>query len=484
MVSRYFYGINTFIFVMFVLSFSLSTQANESDAKVFIERLKAHYSKEANISVFSLTHRYLGRSNAYQSWDYLAPSRYKALKVTDIDLVNKQYAQNVMHWFTGGQFVDEVHFQNSIESLRYERNGVYFGKGAVKQSLNSFERYKNLTLMNVDFLAIRPLLREQSIDENISITTDVETDETIVIHQLPKNTVMEYTFRNSTLRLSLINNKKRKRVYQYNDYTTQNGLTFARSVNKFYNGDKSPSFITVNEKFEVIEHIEQEKLILPHGYRKLESEHDKKFSLEKISAAHYVISNGSTNRNTLLKVNDKDIWVLGVPSNVRVAKQLLAFISDQFPNRAVSSVFVTHPYSDHIGGLPAFAELNINIYADPYTAKAISDYPRFSGVIDSFRINLLKHGQTINDITFYILENSRAKRQSFAYIKSEGLIYQSDFLEIAEDNTIPNVLPSYSKAFINFIRHENLTFRRIIGNHRNSNITPSILENASNGQSM
>ncbi len=72
------------------------------ETKNFIGKLKSHYQKTSSITAFSLTYRYLGKSDAYQSWDYQAPSRYNAFKVTDIDLVKKHYAQNAVHHFTGG----------------------------------------------------------------------------------------------------------------------------------------------------------------------------------------------------------------------------------------------------------------------------------------------------------------------------------------------------------------------------------------------
>ena len=238
-----------------VLLTLITANAQASDTEEYVTHLKKHYEKSNSIKAFSLSHRYLGRSDAYQSWDYQAPSRYQAFKVTDIDMVNKHYAQNVMHWYTGGLFIDEVHFQNDSESFRYERNGIYYGKGAVKQPLNSFERYKSLTLMNLNFFAVDPLLKEKSVNQNISIRKNKENGQTILTHNVGENKTVEYTFSDSPLRLSFINNKVKGRIYEYDDYITQNGVTFARSVIKYYNNDTIPSYITVNEKFNFIKKI-------------------------------------------------------------------------------------------------------------------------------------------------------------------------------------------------------------------------------------
>tara|TARA_R110000737_G_scaffold352819_1_gene400513 strand:+ start:1972 stop:3426 length:1455 start_codon:yes stop_codon:yes gene_type:complete len=461
-----------------VLITFVSVNAIASDTEEYVAQLKRHYEKSNTIEAFSLTHRYLGRSDPYQSWDYQAPSRYQAFKVTDIDMVNRHYAQNVVHWYSGGLLTDEVHFQNDSESFRYERNGSYYGKGAVKQPLNSFERYKSLTFMNIDFFAVAPLFEEKNVTQNISKRKNEEAGQTTLIHKKGGNKTIEYTFNDNPLRLSFINNKVRSRIYEYDDYITQNGITFARSVIKYYNGDTIPSYITVNEKFSSIKEIEPEKLNLPSEYNQLNPIKDKGLKSQQISPNLYVISNVSANQNILIKLIGNNIMVLGAPSSNRSGEQLLEHIDQKFPDKKVVSVYVTHPYSDHIGSLAVFAERGITIFADSYTIAAINEYPRFSKLIDTFKFQHIKHNQKIDGVKFYVLENSRSKRQSFAYIEDHGVIYQADFLEIASDNTIPKLLPRYSKRFIEFIRTEKLQFTRIVGQHRNNHISLDVVNRA------
>lgn len=471
-------SIKTLLLNLVVLITFVSVNAKASDTENYVAQLKRHYEKSNSIEAFSLTHRYLGRSDPYQSWDYQAPSRYQAFKVTDIDMVNRHYAQNVVHWYSGGLLTDEVHFQNDSESFRYERNGMYYGKGAVKQSLNSFERYKNLTLMNLDFFAVTPLFEEKNVNTNISIRKNEEAGQTTLIHKSGGNKTIEYTFNDSPLRLSVINNKVRNRIYEYDDYITQNGITFSRSVLKYYNGDTIPSYITVNEKFSSIKEIEPEKLNLPSEYNQLNPVKGKGLKSQQIYSNLYVISNISANQNILIKLIGDNIMVLGAPSNNRSGEQLLEHIAQKFPDKKVVSVYVTHPYSDHIGSLPVFAERGITIFADSYTIAAIKEYPRFSKMIDTFKFQHIEHNQKIDGVKFYVLENSRSKRQSFAYIEDQKVIYQADFLEIASDNTIPKLLPRYSKTFIEFIRSEKLKFNRIVGQHRNNNISLDVVKMA------
>jgi len=223
----------TLFLIVGLIGFTFSTYANE--AKSLLSSLKSHYQSTSSIKAFSLTHSYLGRSDPYQSWDFQAPTRYKAFKITDIDTGKQHYYQNVVHHYTGGLYFDEVHFQNSEESLRYERNGISLGKSAIEQNLNSFNRYKNLTLMNVDFFAVRPLLAESAIDEKITYHQDEKAGTITLIHRPSEKQTMEYVFNAEPLRLVSINNKSRKRIYLYDDYRYSNGYYLAHSLVKIYN---------------------------------------------------------------------------------------------------------------------------------------------------------------------------------------------------------------------------------------------------------
>jgi len=467
-----------------ILIFAYAPNVLSREVESFLTELKHHYQNTSSISAFSLTHRYFGRSDPYQSWDYKAASRYQAFKVTDIDLLKNHYFQNVVHNFTGNLYYDEVHFQNNSESLRYERNGITIGKRIIKQSLNSFERYKNLTLINVDFLAIRPLLEEKLVAKNIQLSKEPSSTKVTLIHKVADDIHMEYEFNKAPLRLLSINNKLRNRIYKYDDYQTSNGLTYARSLIKYYNGDKTPSFITRLENFEILEHIEPTKLQLPTGYGPIIPKSDKQLTTQKIASDLYLVTDASASRNTLFKVNEKDIMVFGAPRSNKLSAQTIKLISNTFPNKKITSVFITHPHSDHIAGLPAFVKQGATVYADAYTIEAIKDYERFSDNIENFKFKTLGNGDVIAGVRFHVLESSVSKRQSFAYFEDDGIIYQSDFLEVAFDNTIAKILPSYSKAFINFLRNNNIKFNRIVGHHKNNNISLEVVNKSYQAISM
>lgn len=489
------------IFGLCIFSF----YASGDDEISFITKLKSKHQQTIDIKAFSLTHRYLGRRNAYQSWDVESATRYSAYKVTELDLENQLYWQNVVHHFTGQQMFDEVHFQNETASFRYERNGMSLGKRIIEQPLTSFNRYKNVTLINIDFLAILPILKETDVDK-ITLSKNKTTNTTVITHKASDKKHMEYHFDTSTLRLSKIFDITRQRVYIYDDYQTSNGLTYARSIIKYYedlpdsgfsnnNSDSlssnaAPSFITRLEDLKLLDGIENTKLQVPQEYGPVIessspiSSNTQSLFWQQIAPELYLVSDKSNVRNTLVKVFGDEIMVFGAPINNKRSEQTIALVKEQFPDKAISSVYVTLPYSDHIAGLPAYAAIGAKVYGDEYTVSAIKNYHKFSDIIETFEFQSIKHEDSIKGVRFFVLESSRSKRQSLAYFQHDKIIYQSDFLEVAFDNTVANIYPSYSKTFIDFIQNNGLKFKRIVGQHRNNNISPEIVYKIANANFM
>ena len=475
-----------FNFAVLILFIGMTVRpyAYADDAEAFIESLKDHYKHTMSINAFSLTHSYLGRSEPFQSWDFEAPTRYKAFKITDIDMEKQHYYQNVVHHYTGGLYFDEVHYQNDSESLRYERNGISLGKSAINQSLNSFNRYKNLTLMNLDFFAVRPLLKETDVAKNIDFKHDQASNSVTLVHRPSEQQTIEYVFANSPLRLTSVNNLSRKRIFLYEDYRTSNGYYFAHSLVKHYNGETIPSFITRIEKFEPIEEIEPNKLKLPSDFYRAKPYKAQPLSVSEIHESLFLITDSSTLSNMLFKVQGNSITVFGAPRSSEVSNRVIDTIQRQVPNKSIDSIFISHPYSDHISGILPFVERGVTILADAYTIKAMNAYPRFSDLIDKFKFRTLANKQIEDGVCFYVLESTRSKRQSFAYFAEAGIVFETDFLEVAMDNTVAKLLPSYSKQFIEFLKREKLKVNRIVGFHRNHNISPQIMDEAYNANTM
>jgi len=464
----------TFAFTCMTLFTFTIPAAWAEESQDFIARLKTHYQKIPPVKAFSLTQSYL-QGSPYQAWDYQTPNRWAAYKVTEFDLDKKQYVENVTHHFTGGLIYDEVHFHNGEASFRYEKNGIPYGKRIVKQGMDSFERLKNIYLMNIDFLAVKPLLEENDIAAHIKLHQNKTSTETTLTHTTADNKVIEYMFSDTPLQLVSIENKSRDRISVYDDYQTTNGLTFARSITKYYDGETIPRFIKRIERLDIIEEIAPAKFQVPKEYGPIIPKSNRALLSIEIAQDLYLVTNASARRNSLFKVKDDEIMVFGASDSPELAEKTINLILSQFPNKKITSVYVTHPHDDHIDGLPAYAKRGVVIYADAYSISAIKAYPYFTKDITTFKFRTIHHNQQLDGVSFYVLENSHSKRQSFVHFKDSNIIYQADFLEVAFDNTIAKVLPNYTKTFIDFVRNKKLNFNRIVGYHSNNNISPEIM---------
>jgi hypothetical protein len=341
--------------------------------------------------------------------------------------------------------------------------------------MDVYKGFKDLIVINVDFFAVRPLLEETNTKETIKLHQDKISGKTTLIHKPANDKFVEYVFGGSPIRLLSLNNKSMRRIYFYDDYQTTNGITFARSIVQYTNGDMTPTFIKRIASLDVIEKIDPAKLAIPQGYGPIISERDRTLVSSEIAKNLYLVTDSSAWRNSLFKVNGDEIMVFGAPISPELAEQTIELIYGQFPSKKITSVYVTHPHSDHIAGLPAYAKRGIVIRADAYSIDAINAYPPFANDIATFKFQTIEHDQLMDGVRFYVLENAHSKRQSFAYFKDSGIIYQADFLDVAFDNTIAKELPSYTKTFIDFVRSKQLKLRRIVGHHRNNNISIEVM---------
>ncbi len=445
------------------------------EAEDFVAKLKIHYQKAPKLKVFSLNYHYLGASSPYQTWDYQLPDRYMALRMVEIDLVKRHFVENDIHHFPGGRTFNRIQFQNDKESLFYDKNGLALGKRIIKQNMDSFEEIKGHIFMNIDFLAVKPLLEERSIALTIKLNHDETSDKITLTHRIADDNIIDYVFNGKSLQLQSINNKSKQKIYVYGDYQTTRGMTFARSIFKYYNGATAPSFIHRIDQLNIIEEIEATRFQVPKEFGPIIPDSDRNLVSKEIAPNLYLVSDASAWRNSLFKITGDEITVFGGSVNVELAEETIKLISKQFPNKHISAVYVTHPHSDHIAGLPVYAKRGILILADAYSIAAIKAYPPFAEDIAMFNFQIIEDNQTINNTTFYVLESTHAKRQSFVHFQDSGIIYQADFLDAAFDNTVAKIAPNYTKTFIDFVRNKQLKFSRIVGHHRNSNISPELV---------
>ncbi|MBU2972023.1 hypothetical protein KO527_22045 [Pseudoalteromonas sp. C2R02] len=470
---------NRYLSILMITCASFFVEASNEQAEKFIEELKTHYQQSPSLEVFSLNYHYLGRSPFY-AWDYQAPERYLAIRMVEIDLIKKQFVENDVHHFSGGRTFNRVQFQDDKRSLFYDKNGLALGKRIIKQSMDTYQELEGHIFINIDFMVVKSLLETPNLSKVAHFYQNQKTGLKSLTLTTPDNNLIEYTFGNNPVQLASINNKSQQKKYVYADYQTSNGITFARSIHKYFGNVTKPSFVHRIDSLNIIEEIEPSKFKVPEDFGPIIPKHDKSLIAKEIAADLFLITDLSASRNILFKVNNDEIMVLGAPISPEFAEKTIKTIKAKFPKKTISSVYVTHPHGDHIAGLWAYAKRGVTILADAYTVSAIKAYPYFSQDMAKFKFKIISHEETVKGADFYVLENSHSKRQSFVHFPKSGIIYQADFLEVAFDNTIPKVIPSYTKTFIDFVRSKQLTINRIVGHHRNNNISLSVMNKTYN----
>jgi len=367
------------------------------------------------------------------------PNRTVAQRTVEIDLIKEHFYDNDVVYASGGRLLDRVQFLGDKGSFAYERNGLSTGKRIYNQDTVNFSRM-DYVFMNLAFLAVKPLLAETNIEENITLHQNKKSGTTTLSHKTSDGNVVIYEFGNAALQLISLNNKVQKTTSVYEDYQTVNDIAYARTVNKYYDGAAEPTFVVNIDQFNIIERIDPVKLQVPEGYGPEIAKSDGVLVSKEIAKDLYLVTDSSASRNSLFKVNGDEIMVFGASGYPSLSERTIKLINEQFPKKKITSVYVTHPHGYEIGGLKVYAELGIEILADDYSIAAIKAYPDFADDIAKFKFRTIEHEQTIDGAHFYVLENMHSKRQSFVHFKDNGIIFQADFLHVAFDNTIAKVI--------------------------------------------
>ncbi|WP_281558022.1 hypothetical protein [Thalassomonas sp. RHCl1] len=466
----------TFVFACLTFFNITISTALAAEAEEFVAKLKTHYQKTLSINAFTLNQHFTNKQyRDLNYWDYKTPNVYMSVRSAEVDLARKHFYDNDILYYAGGRLYDRVKMQNNTESFFYERSATTIGKASFKRGMDYFDIFKNHIVMNFDFLAVRPLFEEANIEENITLHQDSIPGNTTLTHKISDDNVIDYKFSHNPLQLVSINKGGQSGIFVYSDYQTTRGLTYARTVHKYFEGTTEPTYITFNDHFGIIDKVDPGKLQVPEGYNSKIPKWDGVLVSKEIAQDLYLVTDASAYQNSLFKVNGDKIAVYGATEDSDLAEKTIKLILEKFPNKKITSVYVTHPHGDQIDGLKVFVDQGIEILADEYSISAIKAYPRFADDITRFKFQTIEHEQVIDGAHFYVLENMHSKRQSFVYFKDSGIIFQADFLHIPYDNTIAKVIPSYTKTFIDFVRSKQLKVNRIVAFKHNNNISVDIM---------
>jgi len=462
-----------------IATFPVSALAGETNE--FLAKLKTHYQKTLSINAFSLNQHFTNKQyRDLNYWDYKTPNVYMSVRSAEVDLTRRHFYDNDVLYYAGGRLYDRVKMQNDTQSFFYERSATSIGKAIQSRGMDNFDISMRYMVMNIDFLAIRPLLEENNIEGTITFHHDEKSGTTTLTHKNSEENVFDYKFNNNPLQLVSVN-RGPLGLYVYDDYQTTRGITYARSVNSYFEGTTEPTYITFNDHFEIIDKVDPAKLQVPEGYDSKIPKWDGTLVSKEIAQDLYLVTDSSAYQNSLFKVKGDKIAVFGATEDADLAEKTIKLILEQFPNKKISSVYVTHPHGDQIDGLKVFVDQGIEILADEYSISAIKAYPRFADDINRFKFRTIENEQVIDGAHFYVLENIHSKRQSFVYLKGSGIIFQAHFLHIPYDNSIAKLIPSYTKTFIDFVRSKQLKVNRIVAFNRNNNISIEVMNKAYDG---
>ena len=471
----------TLVFAGVTLSTAMFPAAWAGETEVFVDKLKTHYQDTLPIKTFSLKYHFLNKLYRGQEyWDYQTPNRVMSQRLVEVDLEKKHFYDNDIIYYSGGRLFDRAQYQNDKESFFYEKSASIYGKAVLNEGLGNFDRFIGWMVMNVDFLAVRPLLEESNVEQNMTLSQDSDAGTTTLTHTGADGKIVAYTFRDKPLRLASIDKKSLNNSYTYEDYQTTRGLTFARSVKSYVDGAKEPAYIKYIDQFELLDQVDPGKLQLPEGYGPELPRGDGVLTSQAIAKDLYLVTDSSAAINSLFNVSGDKIRIFGASTYPGLAEKTIKLIREQFPNKTITSVYVTHPHGDQIDGLKVYADQGIEILADEYSIAGIKAYPNFKDGIANFKFRTVEHEQVIDGAHFYVLDNLHSKKQGFVHFKDSGIIFQAHFLHVPRDNTIAKVIPNYTRTFIDFVRSKRLKFDRIVANYRNNNISLEVVNKTYN----
>jgi len=464
-----------------VASMFITVQATEFNADMAYKKLQKHYALSDDLNKFSLSYQ-SSRFGKHQSYDYNTTKFSTSTSLLELDLSNDRFYQHSKSKYPGNFVFEFKHFKNDKIAVDYDVNGVINGKRVAKLNDKAVDHFMGEATKIVDFMAVKKLFEGTPSSKNTMSKTKVPSDLAIsyndisgdiTIHQAQGKSSVNYNFNSDSLNLtSILNiNKGTKTVFE--QYKMGPQRQFASVISIYKKGRLAQKFKLKDLK--LIDKIEQQHQEIPMGYGSLIEESSQELSLKKIANNLYLVTTASAGRNVLVNVQGKDLIIFGAPISDNKSQRTITLLENEFPDKKIKYVYVTHAHSDHIGGLRAYAKHGATILADVHSIEAIKTFPRFEQDIGLFKFNEIKHLSSVADATFHIPGNSHAKGQSIVYFADSKIIYEGDFLELPFDNTLPSQMPMPAKTFIEYVRNNKLRYSRIVGHHRNNDIKPAIV---------
>ncbi|MDP2561401.1 MBL fold metallo-hydrolase [Psychrobium sp. 1_MG-2023] len=451
-----------------LLCLPLSVAAEVRSDTVLITDLKKHYAFTKQLQKLSVTYT-KQRETVFQSNKLDQPftinSNYEKL----FDLSKGQFYYHQVHHYPGNYIFNDIIVHQEGKSILYDVNGFTKGKQLQYLDYNQADFHQDLA-EDIDIFSAHTFLSDAD-----SKNTTIKRSDTWA--ELTKSNAEEeqltYRFNLQPIQLVSVMQHQSKKKTEYTNPVQKMGLTYASKVRRFTKGELKSTVNITNIK--EIPHIKQTMLAIPQGYGPFVDTKRKPLEWVKLANDLYLINHVAGNRHVLVKMDSKGLTLFGAPASSKVSEQVQLLINNNLPMKKIHSVYITHGHSDHMGGVGYFAEQGITVLADKYSIRALKAFPRFKKTATNWNYSTLKHKQTVNGVTFYLPKNSHSDGQSFAYFPMSEIIYQGDFLEIPFDNSLPTHMADVEKEFIEFLYSEKIAYKRIVGHHRNNNMTPEVV---------
>lgn len=434
----------------------------------FVDRLKSHYH---DISKFKrLYYRVQFSSKGeFQSYDFRFPDYFVNHYDIEIDLDRQQFYQHFKRRNPGNFVFENVSVINQNQAFIYDVNGFVHGK-TLKPFNSDIHKEYNAMAEHIDLLAVYKLLfiGGQPITQtdigNIVMLTTTNAE----------HAKKHYFFDQTSYRLLKIYDESTKRLLVFSEPVSYDSHVYASKIDTFNDG-KLRNTINI-QALHTISRIDRKKLAVPQGYAFSEHNSSSQPRFVKLAEHLFLIENVVPERNIMVLQHALGLTVFGAPLNEKASTAALSMIARELPKQTITHVYVSHAHSDHIGGLAKYVENGATVIADEYTIEAIKHYPEFKATIEKFNFKTIANDDTFQSVTYHVIENSHVRKQSFAYFAHDKIIYQGDFLEIPQDNVIATHMSDVERVFIAFLYRNNVDYTRIVGHHRNSNITPEVVD--------
>lgn len=462
------------------LVLSAATVAAAQTPKEFLQKSLAAYGPWENLQSFSFAADRTGL-NPWQSYSFTDPKPSAQQWETTVDLAADRFRNRFVLSYPGGYVFDFVNIGKDTTRWFYDNNGSRNGRVLQKGGRNQFLAQKTQALQSLVYYALKAVAASGD-----SLQYAANGNE-VVIKRLPKNgPATDYVFDAQTALLKRTERTAGGKQTQtfYDGYETINGLKVQSAVRQVTDG------AVVNterlKRFEPNVQTADALFVPPAGYTLQTPAAPPPLSATAVAKDVYHIAGVGGDRNVLFVALNDYVVLTEAPLNAETVKAVLDVVHKTVPGKPVRYVHLSHHHNDHTGGLLQLVAEGATILVTPPLETPMRAVVKgaLGNPQDDFAKNpkepvfaFINGVKVLEDgdhrVEFHAVPNSHADGLSFLYLPREGIIYQGDLLTVPEDGTVTPAI-AVTREFNEYLRKNKITYKRMIGHHSHSNITPAL----------